>query len=71
MQDYTIISSQIYREAKYGISMFTDSRICIIGEQLVKLENGLEIEQYVYNIVGHASKNGNIYVSLKGNIVLE
>jgi hypothetical protein len=71
MENNKIIKKELYDSIKYGISMFSFDRVAIVGEQTIQLEDGRIVEQFLYNIIGHAPKNGNLFVSLKGNIVLE
>lgn len=55
---------------KKGISSFGGDMVEIIGEQTVILEDGREVEQYLYHIEGHTPKNGQPFASLKANIIL-
>lgn len=70
MKEFNVLSSQVYSVAKYGVSMFGGDQVCIVAEQTVKTDDGRIVEQYLYNIIGHAPKNGQLFVSLKSNIVL-
>lgn len=65
-----VLNEEMYKESVMGVSLFSDSKVEIIGEQTVKLEDGRMVERYLYNIVGHTPENGQPFVSLKGNIVL-
>jgi hypothetical protein len=63
-----ILSSKLYNEVKYGFSMFSGERICIIGEKTIENEDGKIVELYLYNILGYAAKNGKPFASIKENI---
>jgi hypothetical protein len=71
MENNKILSKELYDVVKYGFSMFSGDKVCIVGEQTVELEDGRIIEQFLYNIIGYAPKNGNLFVSLKANIIVE
>jgi hypothetical protein len=71
MKEFNVLSSQLYSVSKYGVSMFGGEKVCIVAEQTVKTEDGRIVEHYLYNIVGHAPKNGQLFVSLKSNIILD
>ena len=60
---------KVYEEKIMGISLFTESKVEIIGEDIINHE-GKEIEVYVYNIVGYIAENGKPFTALKNNIVL-
>lgn len=63
-------SVRMYDESIEGLSMASDNKVEVIGEQTVALEDGREVEQYLYNIEGHRPTNGEPFVSLKANIIL-
>jgi hypothetical protein len=63
-----ILSKQIYNEVKYGFSIFSGERVCVIGEQIAQLEDGKIVEHFIYNIIGYAASNGKPFASLKANI---
>lgn len=65
-----VLDSKLYSEYQEGISMFSENKVLIIGEQTVELEDGRIVEQFLYNIIGYAPENGKPFVSLKGNIIL-
>ena len=60
---------KVYEEKVMGISLFTDSKIEIIGEDLISHE-GKEIEVYVYNNVDYIAENGKPFIAAKCNVVL-
>jgi hypothetical protein len=66
-----ILSTEIYEEVKYGLSIFSDSRVCIIGEQEVEFHDGRVVEQFLYNIIGNTAENGKPFAALKANIIVE
>jgi hypothetical protein len=71
MENNKIIKKELFDSVKYGMSMFSFDRVAIVGEQTIQLEDGRIVEQFLYNIIGHAPTNGKLFVSLKGNIILE
>jgi hypothetical protein len=64
-----VLSETKYSEIKKGYSLFSGDPVEIIGEQIAELDDGRVVEQYLYNIVGHKTKNGLLFISLKSNIV--
>lgn len=70
MDDYKVLERKFYNEFLDGYSMFTDSEVCILGEQTVVTAEGKVIEQYLYNIKGYRCENGRPFISHKGNIVV-
>lgn len=70
MEDFKVLSVERYQVPKKGVSMFSYDDVEITGEQVVELEDGRVIEQYLYNIVGYTPKNGKEFVSLKANIMI-
>lgn len=60
----------MYDKAKMGVSMFSGSVVEVIGERTVT-EKGKTLEQYLYNIVGYEPDNGEPFVSLKVNIIVD
>jgi hypothetical protein len=71
MKMMKILSTKLYEEVKFGFSMFSDNRVCIIGEQEVELHDGRIVEQFIYNIIGQPAENGKPFAALKANIILE
>ena len=69
--EQTVLSQRDYTETKTGISNFGGDHVTIIGERLVRLPNDVEVEQYLYHIVGHTPENGQPFVGLKANIMLD
>ncbi len=65
-----IIEKNFYTEYKYGVSIFSGERVCILGTQTMKTD-GKIYEQYIYNICNRATENGKPFVALKSNIVLD
>lgn len=68
--NYTVVWKKDFEESIQGVSMFSGDLIEVVGEQLVKLEDGRLLEQYLYNIVGYTAENGKQFASLKANISL-
>lgn len=63
-----VLSVKMYEETKKGYSVFSGDPVTIIGEQVARLEDGREIEQYLYHIDTYTAKNGKPFVALKANI---
>lgn len=67
----TVLSQTDYPETKSGISMFGGDPVTIIGERRVRLSNDQEVEQYLYHIDNYTPENGEPFVALKANIMLD
>ena len=65
-----LLEKRMYDEPLKGISCFSANSVTIIGEQRVILDDGREVEQYIYTIDGYVPENGKPFVSLKANIYL-
>ncbi len=68
MENMKILSQTMYANAFNGGST-TGNLVTVIGEQTVEYE-GRILEQYIYNIKGHATQNGKPFAALKSNIFL-
>lgn len=66
-----VLSVNMFKQPKRGISMFGGDQVTIIGERQVELSNKVEIGQYLYNIDNVKTENGEPFVALKANIVLD
>lgn len=64
-----VLREQTYDAPIKGGSV-TGNLVEVIGEQTVVTDEGKELEQYIYNIVGYTPKNGKPFVALKSNIFL-
>lgn len=61
----------MYKTPLSGISIVGGDRVEIIGERKAELEDGRIVEQYLYNIIGYTPENGQPFVSLKANIMVD
>lgn len=68
MENMKVLESITYEKEVDGISVFSDSMVKIIGEQVVEIDGTIK-EMYVYNIVGYNPENGKPFVGLKANII--
>ena len=64
-----VLREQTYDAPIKGGSV-TGNLVEVIGEQTVVTDEGKELEQYIYNIVGYTPENGKPFVALKSNIFL-
>ena len=64
-----VLREQTYDAPIKGGSI-TGNLVEVIGEQTVMTDEGRELEQYIYNIVGYTPENGKPFVALKSNIFL-
>lgn len=60
----------MFEEPIAGVSIVSDQLVIVIGERLAILEDGREVEQYIYHINDYTPENGKPFVSLKANIIL-
>lgn len=68
--DFYVVVAVQYAESVAAYSMFSDSPVEIIGEQLMQREDdGKWVEQYTYRIIGVEPENGLPFVSLKANLI--
>jgi len=69
MKNYKVLEVKMYDEVLVGGS-FTGNEVEVVGEQVVELEDGRVIEQFLYNIVGYVAENGKLFSALKANIMI-
>jgi len=66
-----VLSVNMFQNPKRGISMFGGDKVTIIGERQVELSNKVKLGQYLYNIDNVETENGEPFVALKANIMLD
>ena len=70
MEDFKILSTEMYEDIKKGASVMSGNMVEVIGEQTIKFDDGTVRELFLYNIVGYKAKNGKPFAALKDNIVI-
>lgn len=65
---YKVLNTKSYEKSLIGITLLSDSRVIITGEQTIEFADKSIAKVYVYDIEGYEPPNGQSFVSRKENI---